>query len=95
MNQLRMKIAVVMEKLFPSCSPKIITPELVRNVALGNFYPTGATIFPFHSDREEIGNSIPLASLSLGAERDFIFLNLVPPSMLLLILSRKVNASRS
>lgn len=43
------------------------------NVCLANYYPNGKAKFGFHSDSEEIGNKIPIASISLGAKRKFYF----------------------
>ena len=38
-----------------------------------NYYETGKDKFAFHSDKEEIGNDVPIASVSLGAVRKFYF----------------------
>jgi len=43
------------------------------DVCLLNYYTNGKEGFRFHSDREEIGNDTPIASISLGAERKFYF----------------------
>lgn len=66
--------------------PKPWTQELIQikssieeavqyeyDVCLLNYYRNGKEEFRFHSDREEIGNNVPIASLSLGAERKFYF----------------------
>lgn len=45
----------------------------VYNVCLINYYESGKDKFNFHSDKEEIGNAIPIAVISLGAERKFYF----------------------
>src|SRR5579872_3745012 len=44
------------------------------NVALCNYYLNGKEKFKFHADREEIGNTIPIASFSFGAKRKFEFM---------------------
>lgn len=41
------------------------------NVCLLNFYFDGSEQFRYHSDREEIGNNVPIASISFGAVRNF------------------------
>jgi alkylated DNA repair dioxygenase AlkB len=38
------------------------------DVCLLNYYENGKEKFAFHSDREEIGNEVPIGSISLGAE---------------------------
>lgn len=43
------------------------------NVCLINYYKNGKDKFNFHSDKEEIGNDVPIAVVSLGAERKFYF----------------------
>lgn len=43
------------------------------DVCLLNYYLNGKEGFRFHSDKEEIGNNIPIASISLGAGRKFYF----------------------
>ena len=45
------------------------------DVCLINYYQNGREGFKFHADREEIGNPIPIASISFGAERKFYFKN--------------------
>lgn len=42
------------------------------NVCLLNFYQDGTQRIGWHSDREEIGRSTPIASVSLGATRQFL-----------------------
>ena len=42
------------------------------NVCLGNYYLDGGNRIGWHTDREEIGRSTPIASISLGAERRFL-----------------------
>jgi alkylated DNA repair dioxygenase AlkB len=46
---------------------------LQYNVSLCNYYKNGREQFKYHADNEEIGNSVPIASISLGAERFFDF----------------------
>ena len=41
------------------------------NVCLLNFYEDGSQAIGWHSDREEIGRTTPIASISLGAKRTF------------------------
>lgn len=41
------------------------------NVCLLNFYEDGTQRIGWHCDREEIGRDTPIASISLGAKRDF------------------------
>jgi 2OG-Fe(II) oxygenase superfamily len=41
------------------------------NVCLLNFYENGEQAIGWHSDREEIGRTTPIASISLGAPRQF------------------------
>lgn len=43
------------------------------DVCLINYYRNGKESFNFHCDKEEIGNPVPLISLSLGAKRKFYF----------------------
>lgn len=43
------------------------------NICLCNFYANGKKTIGFHSDREENGSISNIASISLGAERKFIF----------------------
>jgi alkylated DNA repair dioxygenase AlkB len=43
------------------------------DLCLCNAYPTGLDRFKKHADREEIGNPVPIAVISLGAERMFEF----------------------
>ena len=43
------------------------------DVCLLNYYQNGKEGFRFHADREEIGNPIPIVSVSFGAERKFYF----------------------
>jgi alkylated DNA repair dioxygenase AlkB len=52
-----------------------LLPEKTYDVCLLNYYKNGHEGFNFHADREEIGNPIPIASISLGAERKFYFRN--------------------
>ncbi|KAL6049149.1 Alpha-ketoglutarate-dependent dioxygenase AlkB [Balamuthia mandrillaris] len=47
--------------------------EVRFNVCLCNFYEDGKQSIGWHSDREEIGKTTPIASVSLGAERLFYF----------------------
>ena len=47
--------------------------NFVYNVCLINYYENGKAKFNFHADKEEIGNSTPIAVISLGAERKFYF----------------------
>ncbi|CAB9511184.1 ketoglutarate-dependent dioxygenase alkB homolog 3 [Seminavis robusta] len=48
------------------------TPAPVKfNVCLLNFYENGSQRIGWHCDREEIGRSTPIASISLGATRQF------------------------
>jgi hypothetical protein len=60
--------------------PKPWTKELIEKVAnynydvcLLNYYRNGKDKFKFHSDREEIGNDVPIASVSFGTERKIYF----------------------
>jgi alkylated DNA repair dioxygenase AlkB len=48
-------------------------PTCNYDVCLLNYYASGKEKFNFHSDKEEIGNDIPIASISFGAERKFYF----------------------
>jgi tRNA G10 N-methylase Trm11 len=41
------------------------------NTCLANFYETGQQSIGWHTDREEIGRTTPIASVSLGATRQF------------------------
>ncbi len=43
------------------------------NVCLANYYENGNRSIGFHSDREEIGSTEYISSISLGAERKFVF----------------------
>lgn len=43
------------------------------NICLCNFYANGKKTIGYHSDREENGSISNIASISLGAERKFIF----------------------
>jgi len=42
------------------------------NVCLLNYYPTHSHRLGWHSDREELGRSTPIASISLGSPRTFL-----------------------
>lgn len=42
------------------------------NTCLANFYENGTQRIGWHTDREEIGRSTPIASVSLGASRTFL-----------------------
>ena len=42
------------------------------NVCLLNFYETGQQRIGWHADREELGRTTPIASISLGAPRTFL-----------------------
>ena len=42
------------------------------NVCLANFYQDGQQRIGWHTDREEIGRTTPIASVSLGATRKFL-----------------------
>ena len=42
------------------------------NVCLLNYYQDGTQRIGWHSDREELGRSTPIASISLGASRQFL-----------------------
>jgi tRNA G10 N-methylase Trm11/alkylated DNA repair dioxygenase AlkB len=53
----------------PGCSKEDI-PSL--NVCLLNFYEDGQQRIGWHSDREEIGRTTPIVSVSLGASRQFL-----------------------
>jgi len=44
------------------------------NVCLGNYYANGKRGIGWHSDNEEIGAKTPIASISLGAAREFKFM---------------------
>ena len=46
-------------------------PPPAFNVCLLNFYEDGQQRIGWHSDREEIGRTTPIASVSLGAPRKF------------------------
>jgi alkylated DNA repair dioxygenase AlkB len=46
--------------------------SLSFNVCLGNYYEDGQHRIGWHTDREEIGRTTPIISLSLGAERRFL-----------------------
>jgi alkylated DNA repair dioxygenase AlkB len=46
------------------------------NVCLLNFYETGQQRIGWHVDREELGRSTPIASVSLGATRTFLLRNI-------------------
>ena len=46
--------------------------SLSFNVCLGNYYEDGQHRIGWHTDREEIGRTTPIASVSLGAERRFL-----------------------
>jgi hypothetical protein len=52
-----------------------ITAELGfdHDVCLLNYYENGRERFAFHSDREEIGNDVPIVSISFGVPRKFYF----------------------
>ena len=50
-----------------------ICPDYNYDVCLLNYYPNGKTGFKFHSDKEELGNEVPIASISFGAKRKFYF----------------------
>jgi hypothetical protein len=43
------------------------------NICLANYYSTGKKSIHFHSDKEEKGSTSCIASISMGAERPFIF----------------------
>jgi 23S rRNA G2445 N2-methylase RlmL/alkylated DNA repair dioxygenase AlkB len=47
-------------------------PPPAFNVCLLNFYEDGQQRIGWHSDREEIGRTTPIASVSLGAPRKFL-----------------------
>jgi alkylated DNA repair dioxygenase AlkB/23S rRNA G2445 N2-methylase RlmL len=47
-------------------------PDVVFNVCLLNYYEDGTQRIGWHSDREEIGRTTPIASISLGATRSFL-----------------------
>ena len=42
------------------------------NVCLLNYYQDGSQRIGWHSDREELGRSTPIVSISLGASRQFL-----------------------
>lgn len=71
LDSLRMKIARILKETVPSCAT--ISDHDMHNVCLLNRYENGNVIFAAHRDREELGNAIPLASVSIGAERLFMF----------------------
>jgi hypothetical protein len=43
------------------------------NICLANYYENGKRSIGFHSDKEEIGSNDYISSISLGAERKFVF----------------------
>jgi len=45
------------------------------NIALGNRYTKGKDFISFHSDREEMGSTKSIASVSLGIPRTFHYVN--------------------
>jgi alkylated DNA repair dioxygenase AlkB len=47
-------------------------PPVSFNICLLNYYPTSQHRLGWHSDREELGRSTPIASISLGATRTFL-----------------------
>lgn len=47
-------------------------PPVAFNVCLLNFYENGDQRIGWHSDREEVGRNTPIASVSLGATRQFL-----------------------
>jgi alkylated DNA repair dioxygenase AlkB len=53
------------------------------NVALVNWYETGADYIGLHSDNEELGDQNSIASISVGAPRLFYFQEKAPSSFLL------------
>jgi hypothetical protein len=50
------------------------------NIALCNLYKKGTDMINWHSDKEERGSTASIASVSLGAERDFKLQSLTNPS---------------
>lgn len=70
--KIKSKIAEFYKLFLPVCCKNIPADE-IHNVCLLNYTPNGRKDFPFHADKEEIGNAIPLASVSLGALRTFKF----------------------
>eukprot|EP00536_Pseudo-nitzschia_multiseries_P015116 jgi/Psemu1/165148/gw1.822.19.1 len=49
-----------------------VAPVPAFNVCLLNFYEDGQQRIGWHADREEIGRTTPIASVSLGAPRKFL-----------------------
>lgn len=46
--------------------------KVVFNVCLLNYYEDGSQRIGWHADREEVGRTTPIASISLGATRQFL-----------------------
>ena len=59
------------EAWYNSKNPDKSSDPVKFNVCLLNYYEDGNQRIGWHSDREEIGRTTPIASISLGASRDF------------------------
>ena len=54
------------------CYSRLTGKRVVFNTCLANFYQNGHQRIGWHADREEIGRTTPIASVSLGAVRQFL-----------------------
>ena len=54
------------------CSQDAKFEPVSFNICLLNYYPTSSHRLGWHSDREELGRSTPIASISLGCPRTFL-----------------------
>ena len=59
-------------KIVQSSSGGEIESEVEFNVCLLNYYEDGNQRIGWHSDREELGRTTPIVSISLGATREFL-----------------------
>lgn len=65
------KLKLLAEEWYNSRNPNNKEP-VEFNVCLLNYYQDGSQRIGWHSDREELGRTTPIASISLGAKRQFL-----------------------
>ena len=66
------KLKVLAEEWYNSKQQNDNTSKVEFNVCLLNYYQSGEQRIGWHSDREELGRTTPIASISLGASRQFL-----------------------
>jgi alkylated DNA repair dioxygenase AlkB len=66
------KLKLLAEEWYNSKQLNDNNSKVEFNVCLLNYYQDGTQRIGWHSDREELGRSTPIASISLGASRQFL-----------------------